>query len=104
MVTLVHLQVVSATRAVILVVHMTKVAIVVRVAAVIPAMIVFQAVIQAVVVTPAASPIYTLKVVTNLTVRKDHTSLAVHVNFAQLASTCLTLRVQAVQKSRKDHK
>ena len=55
------------------------------------------AVIQAMIVRPAAtrraSPMYTLKVVTNLTVGKDQSSLAVHiVNFAQLASTHLQVR------------
>ena len=54
-------------------------------------------VMKTMIVTPAAtrraSPMYTLKVVTNLTVGKDHTSLAVHiVNFAQLASTHLQVR------------
>ena len=117
MVPLVHLQVVilhvSTTRAVIVAVMV----VVTRMGAILLIRHVHihhihhhvtHAVIQAMIVRPAAtrraSPMYTLKVVTNLTVGKDHTSLAVHVNFAQLASTCLTLRVQAVQKSRKDHK
>ena len=93
MVPLVQFQVVilhvSTTRAVI----MTQVAIVVRVAAVIPAMIVIQAMIVTPAATRRASPMYTLKVVTNLTVGKDRSGLAVHlVNVAQLASTHLQVR------------
>ena len=81
MVPLVHLQVV------IRVVIMTAVVIMGVVPAVIPAMIVTAA------ATRRASPMYTLKIVTNLTVRKVHTCMAVHiVKFAQLASTHLQVR------------
>ena len=72
---------------VIRVVIMTAVVIMGVVPAVIPAMIVTAA------ATTRVSPMYTLKVVTNLTVGKDQSSLAVHlVNLAQLASTHLQVR------------
>ena len=95
MVPLVHLLVilhVSTTRVVVMTAVVIT-AMVPAVSAVIPAMVVMEAMIVTPAATRRASPMYTLKVVTNLTVGKDHTSLAVHiVNFAQLASTHLQVR------------